>query len=362
MGIDFNSKCNIYPVKKIDETSGTLNSSLAVLLVCYNNFDTIAECLDSVLAQQVDFNFTIIIGDDFSTDGTRNILLTYQKKFPEKIILLFPKSNLLNPVKYQFSNSPIAYSFYNEALNYKYSAFIDGDDFWTKSNKLQKQVDLLESHPDCSICTHWVKTVDESGREIDGDAFVSKDFPQKMTSYDMFITNDSRSPKGTGYHPQSWMFRSHLLKNIPNWILKLRGVDDLMFVDFLNYGYCHCLQEYMGTYRIRKKSSWAPLHVRSKALAQTHFLFRVRNEYAIYRSRVDTLLKSHFAEWKDWPASGRDNHIIFIELFRTCRKDPRMAIQLIYFCCRVWIHQVVFSVISKAKINLGRMLKAACLK
>ena len=362
MGIDFNSKCNIFPVKRIGERLGTSNSSLAVLLVCYNNHDTIAECLESVLAQQVDFNFTIIIGDDFSTDGTRDILLSYQKRFSEKIILLFPKNNLLNPVKYHFSNSPIAYSFYNEALNYKYSAFIDGDDFWTKSNKLQKQVDLLESHPDCSICTHWVKTKDESGQGIHENAFVSKDFPQKMTSYDMFIPSDTRSPKGTGYHPQSWMFRSHLLNNIPNWILKLRGVDDLMFIDFLNYGYCHCLQEFMGTYRIRKTSSWAPLHDRIKGISHLHYLLRVRNEYAIYRSRVDRLLRKHLAEWKDWPASGSDNRIIFIELFRTCRKDPRMAIHLIYFCCRVWVHQFVFWAISKAKINLGRILKAVSLK
>ena len=135
-----------------------------------------------------------------------------------------------------------------------------------------------------------------------------------------------------------------------------------MFIDFLNYGYCHCLQEFMGTYRIRKTSSWAPLHVRSKALAQTHYLLRVRNEYAIYRSRVDTLLKSHLAEWKDWPARGRDNHIIFIELFRTCRKDPRMAIHLIYFFCRVWIHQFVFSLISKAKIKLGLLSKTTPFK
>ena len=70
------------------------NIKASVLMVTYNHQEFIAQALDSVLMQEVDFEYEIIIGEDCSTDNTRQIVIDYQRKYPDKIRLLLPEVNL----------------------------------------------------------------------------------------------------------------------------------------------------------------------------------------------------------------------------------------------------------------------------
>ena len=115
---------------------------LSVLMVTYNHDKYISKAIETVLDQKTKFNFELVIGEDCSTDNTRNIIEEYRKKQPNKIRL--------------FSGDKNVGSTQNEitivkASKGKYLAFCEGDDYWTDPFKLQKQVDFLEANPDYGL-------------------------------------------------------------------------------------------------------------------------------------------------------------------------------------------------------------------
>lgn len=61
---------------------------VSVFMLTYNQKDFIAQAIDGVLMQETNFPVTLVIGEDYSTDGTREICMDYEKKFPDKIKLI----------------------------------------------------------------------------------------------------------------------------------------------------------------------------------------------------------------------------------------------------------------------------------
>lgn len=118
---------------------------LSVGILTYNQAQYIRQCLDSVLMQEVDFDYEIVVGDDASSDGTIAILEEYEERVKSE--------------KLRVKSIKIIRSVKNEgiSMNYKkvlsactgdYIALCEGDDFWTDPHKLQVQVDFLDAHPD----------------------------------------------------------------------------------------------------------------------------------------------------------------------------------------------------------------------
>lgn len=114
---------------------------VSVFMLTYNQKDFIAQAIDGVLMQETNFPVTLVIGEDYSTDGTREICMDYEKKFPDKIKLIL-NENLGLGANYVKTLS---------ACGHKYVAICDGDDYWTDPLKLQKQVDFLENNPGFDI-------------------------------------------------------------------------------------------------------------------------------------------------------------------------------------------------------------------
>lgn len=132
---------------------------LSVCLLTYNHEKYIRQAIDSILAQEVDFTWQLIIADDCSTDGTQNILREYKQQYPERIHLILqkenvgPEENWLDLISYPKS---------------KYLLYAEGDDYFTDTHKLQAQVDFLEAHPDFALCFHPVKVVYQDGSKPEG--------------------------------------------------------------------------------------------------------------------------------------------------------------------------------------------------
>ncbi|MDR2836304.1 MAG: glycosyltransferase [Bacteroidales bacterium] len=107
---------------------------VSVAIITYNHEKYISETIESILMQRTNFQLEIVIGEDCSTDNTSKICLEYQKKYPDTIKLLSCNEN-----------RGFRQNTFNTFSNCKgeYIAFLEGDDFWTDENKLQKQVDVL---------------------------------------------------------------------------------------------------------------------------------------------------------------------------------------------------------------------------
>jgi len=129
---------------------------VSICIFSYNFALYISQALESVLQQNTNFDFEIVIGDDCSTDNTRAIIAAFQEKHPRKIVLAYSDTNQGGTRNWiQTMN----------ACKGKYIALLDGDDYFIDEYKLQKQVDLMESDDQCVLCFH---AVDEVYDNIDG--------------------------------------------------------------------------------------------------------------------------------------------------------------------------------------------------
>lgn len=131
-----------------------MSPKVSICIITYNHASFIAQTIESVLCQNVNFDFEIVIGDDDSTDDTRSILERYRRNHPN-IIKIMPKSKNVGATR-NFAKTLLSCSG-------KYVALLDGDDYWTCTNKLQKQFDFLEAHQDYSSCFHATQLVDRGG-------------------------------------------------------------------------------------------------------------------------------------------------------------------------------------------------------
>ena len=131
---------------------------ISVLMLAYNHERYIGQAIDSILSQNINVPYEIIIHDDVSTDGTRQILYEYKKKYPDIIKLLIRKE------KAKSVTYAVCQIF--KAARGKYIAWCDGDDYWIDNNKLQIQYDFMENHKNYVSVAHDKIIVDEDGKEI----------------------------------------------------------------------------------------------------------------------------------------------------------------------------------------------------
>ena len=148
-------------IDSIATTCTKIKPLVAINCITYNHEKYLRDALDGFVMQQTNFPFVAIVHDDASTDGTAEIIREYAEKYPDIILPIFETEN-------QYSNLDGSVSrIMNAALNAagaKYIAYCEGDDYWTDPQKLQKQVDILESNTDFSmICSQYDALFQENG-------------------------------------------------------------------------------------------------------------------------------------------------------------------------------------------------------
>jgi len=128
---------------------------VSVIIATYNHRPFIEKALDSVLTQEVNFSYEVLIGDDCSTDGTAELLQRYAS-LPN--VRLFCRSENMG-ASYNLNDLQ------GRAAG-KYIAYLDGDDYWQDPHKLQKQVDFLEQNPSFIACTSLSLIIDQSDKPL----------------------------------------------------------------------------------------------------------------------------------------------------------------------------------------------------
>ena len=152
---------------------------VSIICTVFNKEPWLKKTIDSFLAQQTEFAIEIILVDDASSDGSRSIIQDYQENYP----------NLIRAF-YQDENQGIAKTWVaicKEARGY-YIARCDGDDFWIDPLKLQKQVNLLASKPDCKWSNTDFDIYDEHGNFVSKAGFANHTIPLADTYEKMLAT------------------------------------------------------------------------------------------------------------------------------------------------------------------------------
>lgn len=131
---------------------------ISVCIVTYNQVDYIHKCVESILQQQVNCDFEVIIGDDCSTDGTREVLLELQQHYSEQLKLVLHEKNV-GPINNYFSVHNLAQG--------DYISHLDGDDY-ALPGKLQVLKNFLDENDDCQIVWHRMVILNEKGETAVG--------------------------------------------------------------------------------------------------------------------------------------------------------------------------------------------------
>lgn len=135
---------------------------ISVVVFTYNQQDTIAQALDSVIGQQGDFELEVVIGEDCSTDNTWNICNEYQRHYPDVVRLLPNEKNL--GIMANFARTA-------KACTGDYLAILAGDDYWCDDHKLQKQLRYMQEHPEYGVvCTNGYRLMVRTGELVEGIA------------------------------------------------------------------------------------------------------------------------------------------------------------------------------------------------
>ena len=214
---------------------------VSVAIVTYNHGAFIAEAIDSVLRQETPFDLEVVIGEDCSTDGTREIVESYAGRDRRIRLLLHP--HRLGPHEPYLEGKNNFLATYR-ACRGEYVAFLDGDDCWTDTAKLCKQVELLDAHRDFAFCYHPVAVEYLDGRvrhwpQVAGTSTKSvwtlEEVLRLETKPEMLMT--------------SMMIRADLLPDFPPWFQEVVNGDYALQVLLARHGGIAFLPDCMAVHR-----------------------------------------------------------------------------------------------------------------
>ena len=215
---------------------------VSVSCITFNHAPYIRACLDGFLMQKTSFVFEILIHDDCSTDGTREIIEEYSKKYPDIIFPIFQTEN-----QYSKGVRGMMARFNFPRSRGKYIALCEGDDYWSDPYKLQRQVDFLEANTDFSICFHNMKILNESNPSAI-EFTNSKDQESVSSILDL-------ASKGNFMFTASVVFKKPK-DGFPNWLTDLPIGDYAIHLFNAQFGKIKFLDQVMGVYRIHAGGVW----------------------------------------------------------------------------------------------------------
>ena len=211
--------------------------------VTYNHSAFIRQALDSFLMQKTDFEYEILIHDDASTDGTGDIIREYAAKYPDKIKPLIQTEN-----QYSKGIDNISGAFNFPRARGKYIFMCDGDDYFCSPDKLQKQVDYMEAHPECTLCIHSAKI------ELMGKAVTEREMrPYHKTKV---LSPEEIIDKTSGYAMSSMAFPLRIVKELPDYYVDCPVGDTPIQLMAAANGSGYYMDEPMSVYRVGVSGSW----------------------------------------------------------------------------------------------------------
>lgn len=221
---------------------------VTIACLTYNHENYLRQALDGFLMQETDFPFEIIIHDDASIDENPMIIKEYVDRYPTIIKPILQTQN-------QYSlNKRISIDFIFESAKGNYIAFCEGDDYWTDTQKLQKQYDALEKYKNINICLHYAELLDETTGKITGMiGRYNVDHNNPVIPFEDIIN------KPYGQIPTASTFiRANVLDDLQSFFHESQATIFDVFLHILgaNSNGAYLLEEPMSVYRINVPGSW----------------------------------------------------------------------------------------------------------
>ncbi len=209
---------------------------VSIYVPVYNHEKYIVRALDSILMQKTQYSYEVLVGEDCSTDNTRQVLRDYEAAHPGRMTVFYRETNM--------HKSPInnAGDLKRRCMG-KYIIALEGDDFWTDEYKLEKQVSFLEQHPDYIAVAHNCVVVGEDSLPN------GENYPEcKSQDYSFTHFFDRIMPGQL----TTLLCRNYMLPGVLDISLmtqRLTPGDQLLYFTLLYHGKIHCIQEVMSAYR-----------------------------------------------------------------------------------------------------------------
>jgi len=253
---------------------------LSVAMITYNHEQFIGQAIESVLAQKVNFDYELVIGEDCSTDGTRAVILDFQRRHPDRIFPLLRERNLGGPRNFLGTLA---------ACRGKYLALLEGDDYWICTGKLQRQVDFLEANPTWSICCTRAQVKNEAKidsiklRVQTGTVFPSRPGSPQSSDEDLSGLLPV-TPRAAGTYTLddllmenfiptcTVMYRWNIPIRLPSSFAKLTLGDLSLHVMVAGHNKIELLDDCTAAYRIHPGGSWSARDRTSQLREHTQML------------------------------------------------------------------------------------------
>jgi glycosyltransferase involved in cell wall biosynthesis len=225
---------------KIEVNTDNTKPLVSVVMITYMHEKFIAEAIEGVLMQEVNFPVELIIADDCSPDGTAENVQRYINEHPNGKWIKYTRHDTNKGMMPNFVWAL-------EQTKGEYIALCEGDDYWTDPYKLQKQVDFLEMNEGYSICFHRVNISKENTIIKD---YITREVPETTTIFDL--------AKGNFIHTPSVLFRNNSLHFInQNSHKNIKAGDYCLHLVNAKFGKIKKLDSTMAVYRIHDSNIWA---------------------------------------------------------------------------------------------------------
>lgn len=235
-----------------------MNTKVTIGITTYNLEKYIAQALESLLIQKTNFGFKILVVDDGSTDNTQAILQDYKQKHPDKVDLILKEKN-----EGSLESSNMLFN----QIKTEYFSFLDGDDYWLDENRLQKQVDFLDAHPEYTMVggnTIYLKE-NQLAEKVISNKYLDKTFEWKDKVEDRcpFVHTSAILLRNVVYKDGMPSGYIQAQKTMDNSVY--RG-EDIRFLHHLEKGKLYIFPEDFSVYRIHDAGLWSSSSINKRLL------------------------------------------------------------------------------------------------
>lgn len=234
--------------------------TVSVAMRTYEHAPFVAQAIESVLIQEAPFEFELVIGEDCSADGTREIVERYAERHPERVRAVLPAENV--------GHGEILRRVL-DATRGRYIAYLDGDDYWTSTAKLRRQVSYLEGHPECAECFHDASLVYDAAATPSGvttPALAETGFALADIVTECFVPSPAM------------MFRREVVAELPEWAFDSAWIDWLIHIRCAERGPLGYIPEPLAAYRVHDGGMFSALDRISQIEEDLRFYERLRPE------------------------------------------------------------------------------------